>query len=86
MKIFTIYDQKAMAHLPPFILPTDGMATRTFADCVNKEGHQFNDHPADYTLFQIGEFDETTGVITPAETKISFGTGVEFINQPEPTT
>ncbi|AXL14718.1 nonstructural protein [Microviridae sp.] len=83
-KIFAIYDQKAGAYLPPFVLPTDGMATRTFSDCVNKEDHQFHAHPADYTLFGLGEFDDESAAIIPYEVVKSYGTGVEFIDQPAP--
>lgn len=53
-KIFTIYDSKAHAYLPPFFLPEAGMAVRVFSDCVNDKSHQFSKHPGDYTLFQIG--------------------------------
>lgn len=78
-KIFTIYDQKAKAFLPPFFLPQEGMAIRTFSDCVNKEGHQFNAHPADYSLAEIGTFDEETGKLETHEIAIQYGTGVEFV-------
>jgi hypothetical protein len=77
--MFSVYDEKAKAYLPPFILPEIGMATRTFGDCVNDEGHQFGKHPADYTLFKIADYDDETGVPTP--NKSSIGNGVEFINQ-----
>lgn len=82
--MFTIYDQKAEAYLPPFFMPTAGMATRTFADCVNQEDHRFNAHPSDYTLFEIGTFDDSTGTIEPETVPKSYGTGVEFIEQPKP--
>ena len=63
--MFSIYDEKAQAYLPPFILPATEMAIRTFGDCVNSQEHQFGKHPADYTLYQIAEFDDDTGIPTP---------------------
>ena len=63
--MFSIYDEKAQAYLPPFILPETGMAIRTFGDCINSQEHQFGKHPADYTLYQIAEFDDDTGIPTP---------------------
>ena len=54
--MFSVYDEKARAYLPPFILPEIGMATRTFGDCINSEQHQFGKHPSDYTLFKIADF------------------------------
>lgn len=75
--MFSVYDEKARAYLPPFILPEIGMATRTFGDCINSEDHQFGKHPSDYTLFKIADFDDETGEPTPD--KSSIGNGVEFI-------
>ena len=33
--IFSVYDNKAEAFLPPFVLPKREMAIRTFADSIN---------------------------------------------------
>ncbi len=57
-KVFTIYDEKAKAYLPPFTLPTTPMAVRSFADCVNNPEHAFGRHPQDFTLFDLGSFDD----------------------------
>lgn len=66
VKCFTIYDSKAGAYLPPFFLPNEKMARRTFSDCVNIPSHAFCQHPADYTLFTVGEFDDSNGQFTPS--------------------
>jgi hypothetical protein len=71
--MFSIYDEKAQAFLPPFILPETGMAIRTFGDCINSQEHQFGKHPADYTLYQIAEFDDDTGIPTPDKKTIHNG-------------
>lgn len=80
MKInqFSIHDTKAGAYLPPFNLPTTEMAIRTFTDTINDENHPFNKHPEDYTLFQISEFDDENGTITPLQTKKPIGNGLDF--------
>lgn len=78
--IFSIHDSKAEAYINPFFLPTEGLATRSFGDCVNDPNHQFYLNPADYTLFAIGEFDSDTGVIEYQE-KRSLGNGVDFKRQ-----
>lgn len=67
LKIFSVYDSKAKAHLPPFFLPEEGMAIRTFKDCINSKEHQFGAHPEDYTLKQIGTFDDSSGVLLNTE-------------------
>ena len=78
-KVFAIFDQKASAYLPPFTLPRVEMAMRTFSDCVNSPDHAFGRHPADYTLVEIAEYDDSTAKITPYEVSISVGTGIEFL-------
>lgn len=76
--VFSIFDDKAEAFLPPFILPNQNMAKRVFADCVNSDTHQFGNNPADYTLFRLGQFDDSTGQFLLDRTKHSLGNGVEF--------
>ena len=76
--VFSIYDDKADAFLPPFILPNQNMAKRVFADCCNSDSHQFGANPADYTLFRLGQFDDAAGQFLLERTKPSLGNGVEF--------
>lgn len=82
-KLFTVYDQKAEVFLPPFFVPTNGIATRAFRDCVNSEDHQFGKHPSDYTLFYLGDFDDSTAEFDLGS-KISLGNGVEFLDPDNP--
>lgn len=77
MKIYTVHDAKAEAYLQPFFMRTNGEAIRSFADaCQTNE--QFKKWPADYTLFELGEYDELTGVITPLKAIKSLGNGLDF--------
>ncbi len=62
-RIFSVFDVKAKAYLPPFVMPERGMAMRVFSDCVNSDDHQFGKHPGDYTLFELGGFDDGAGEI-----------------------
>ena len=63
--VFTVYDVKAKLHLQPFFMRSIPEAVRAFGDLANDEGHQFGKHPEDYTLVQIGDYDETSGLIDP---------------------
>ncbi len=80
--IFSIYDTKAKAHLPPFFLPNSDMAIRMFSDCVNDPKHAFSAHPADYTLFFHGQFENTDGTFQYIE-KDAIVNGVEVIQNPD---
>lgn len=83
--MFTIYDDKAKAYLPPFFLPEVGQAIRTFADCVNdpKGEHAFSRHPADYTLFLVGEFDQSSGRMEVALALEALANGLELRSRVE---
>jgi len=63
MKLFTIYDSKAEAHVM--------LLTNENQDTIQREikqrftGTQMETFSEDYTLFEVGAFDEVTGTITP---------------------
>lgn len=62
MKAYSIYDQAAKAYMQPFFTSADGLAARMFSNLVNDGQSQVSGHPADFTLFGVGEFDDQTGV------------------------
>jgi len=63
LQMFTVYDSVAAAFLPPFYLHNQSMAQRAFSDSIKDKGHAFNKNPADYTLFYVGIFKDSTGEI-----------------------
>ena len=54
------------------------MATRSFSDCIDDTEHNFARHPADYTLFKIGTFNDKTAEIEYLSPHINLGNGVEY--------
>lgn len=64
MKIFAVYDSKAEAYLQPYFAQTLGTAVRMFTSAAQDQESTFHKHAEDYTLFELGEFDEYTGKIT----------------------
>lgn len=82
LKVFSIYDSKAEAHLQPFFAPTRGMAIRSFQTAANSAGHDFNRFAADYTLFELGEFEPSSGNFNLHERHQNLGLAAEFITIP----
>lgn len=76
--MFAVHDVKAEAYLPPFFLHTAGMAKRIFQDCINDEKHQWGRNPSDYTLFQLGAFNDATASMTLENAPKSLGNGMEY--------
>jgi len=80
-KIFTVYDSKAKAYITPFFLHEDGMALRVFGDCINDTTHQFGKHPEDYTLFEIGTWEDQKAKFSGTITK-ALANGIELVKAP----
>lgn len=82
VKAFSVNDIKARAFLLPFFLKYPEEAIRAFSDMIAKDDppHPFYLHPEDYTLFQIGEFDEVCGILHPLAIPKNLGNGVTFVN------
>ena len=56
--IVCVKDGALGAFLPPFFVPSIGVAVRHFGDEVhNKESPMFA-HPEDYELYHLGQFDD----------------------------
>jgi len=78
MSIYSVFDSVAKAYLPPFYMLNDDTALRVYADCANDPAHQFCKFPTDFTLFNIGEFEDSTGVITPSLNPTNLGLASMF--------
>jgi len=71
LQMFCIYDCKMELYLSPFTAINAAVAARQFETAVVTEGHDFNNHPDDYSLWQIGLFDQqTAGVETTASRNV----------------
>lgn len=59
--MFSVKDKAADAFLPPFFLPTGSMAVREFLHAASIPDHKFCVHPHDYSLYQLGWFEDGHG-------------------------
>lgn len=62
-KVFGVYDLKAVAYLQPFFSCNAGSAVRAFGDAVGDGKSPLAVHPEDYQLFELGHFDDNSGVL-----------------------
>jgi hypothetical protein len=67
LQVFSVYDKAVGAYLQPFFSRSKGEALRSFTSACNEDKHQFNVHSSDYVLFDIGEFDDASGLFSPRE-------------------
>lgn len=74
---YSVYDSKMKLYLPPFFTERDEIAVRSFCDLAIDPNHTFGRHPADFTLFKIGIFDQETGILEDIP-KEPLGTALEM--------
>lgn len=79
-KAFAVFDSKMGMYLPPFFTRAAGAAVRSFQEAANKADHPFCKNPEDFTLFEIGSYDDTKGQLIPLEAKIALGCAIDFKN------
>jgi len=82
-KVFTVYDSKVACYMQPFFAQTTASAIRLWSDTCNDEKSIFAKHPADYTLFELGSFDEEKGQFENLSTPLNLGTALQAISQTE---
>ncbi len=82
-KICSIYDGKAEAYSQPMFFQSTGQAVRSFSDIVNDREHAIGQHPEDYTLFVLGEWNERNGEITLETAPVALGQGIHLVQRSE---
>lgn len=78
-KAFSVYDNKAGFYMAPFFLQSTAEGIRSFTDAANDPHIAISKHPEDYTLFELGSFDDQTGVFTQHVAMIPLGCAAEFV-------
>jgi len=65
-KVFAVYDRIAQIYGVPNFNNSKGSTIRAFTDMVNKaeENNQFYQHPDDFDLYYLGEYNDADGVFT----------------------
>nr|QJB18896.1 MAG: nonstructural protein [Microvirus sp.] len=65
-KVCCVYDRIAQIYGVPNFTNSKGSTVRAFADMINKpdQNNQFYEHPDDYDLYYLGEFDDATGIFS----------------------
>lgn len=80
LNIYALFDSQIAAFAQPYFSPTNGSALRAFADHVNDKTSPVNKHPGDYSVYQLGSYDDQTGEIQPLK-PARIGTALEYLNK-----
>lgn len=79
LKVFSIYDEKALVYRNPFFMAHDGQALRAFGDLVGDKDSEVAKHPEDYTLYRLGEYDDCSGVFESLKAPVFMSRAVDFV-------
>lgn len=82
-KVFALYDSAIEAYNTPMFLRSRGEAIRSLQAAVNEPGNNIGRWADQYTLFEIGTYDDSTGLIELYEAKQSLGTALQYKDQPQ---
>lgn len=63
LKLFAVRDRATDQFGTPMFLITTGQAIRGFSDEINRADreNQLNQHPEDFDLYELGEWESSTG-------------------------
>lgn len=77
--VCAVLDRAAGVYGRPFFVVATAQALRSFTDEVNRADAERGDmarHPGDFDLFQLGVFDDNSGVISPEVRLVTRGKDV----------
>ena len=63
LKMYSVFDIKSKLYHPPAFCHNPGHATRMFTQQFSKPGSVMHDFPHDFQIFEIGEYDDSSGDI-----------------------
>lgn len=82
LKLFVVFDSKTGSYGVPFFRDFTANALREWSEVATNKAEKNNQiakFPADFTLFEIGEFEQISGELKLYETKFSLGLASEHI-------
>lgn len=77
-KVFSVFDSKAKLFSTPFYSHNDKTAQRDFARAVNDSNSDLSKFSEDYSLMELGEFDDENGSFNIHTAPINHGLGSTY--------
>jgi len=80
INIYSVFDAATNAYLQPMYALSKGQIIRGITEAVNDPKHDFHKYARDYTLFELGTFDDSCAMFKLLPSPKSLGVLVEFLN------
>lgn len=78
LKVYAVYDVGVSAFRMPHFARAKGEAIRNFMSACNDRNTDLFASPKDFTLFEIGEYDDQTGRFENYQAPVPLGAALEF--------
>jgi len=78
VKMYAIYDSKAVAYLQPFFCANHAVAFRNIERACKNPQSPFAEFPADFNLFCLADFEDTKGELKPFLAPENLGNLLQF--------
>lgn len=82
MNLLSIYDEKTRLFSLPLCSPTVDSAIREFTKAIRDSQAMQDKFPQDYVLFDLGTFDDLSGMIHPHDSPIPCAFGRDLYRSP----
>lgn len=80
-KVYSIRDNKMETFGTLVFIDNDAVAVRMFGDLVlNDKDSLIGKHPADFGLYMLGDFDDSTGRMSNLDAPVLLAIGSDFLN------
>lgn len=79
LKIYAVLDMKMKMFMTPWFAMNAAVAARMFSDSINGEKNMVSRHPEDFALYELGEFEESTGFLLASDKPVSLGLASQFM-------
>lgn len=80
LKMYAILDAAAKAYGPPMVFTTNGLAIREFQAIAENSANHIKKHPADFSLWEIGEYDSEDASVLAARGLKPLAQATEFFS------
>lgn len=81
LKMYSIYDSKTETFAMPNIMVNKGTFTRALLEALNDPQSNLSKYPADFTAFEIGEWDDSNAQVKMYSAKVNLGNLMEYVGQ-----
>lgn len=83
-ELFAIYDCKSETYSAPFPFPNKAVAIRSFVESAGDAATRISKYPADFSLWQVGHYDDQTGKSTNVKVPIDLGSAKVLLGDTVP--